>query len=126
MDLTEAFFTRVVEEYSFLNDDEKYILICDAFENRSLKQNMDIIDARVFVSTVHGAKGLEWESVFIPDMEPYCFPNYNSLCGSCDFKTGRMTTTDTCKINLANHDERKYLEELSVFYVAVTSTLNNY
>ena len=120
IDLTEGFFARVVEEYSFLNDDEKYILICDAFENRSLKQNMDVINARVFVSTVHGAKGLEWESVFIPDMEPYCFPNYNSLCGSCDFKTGRVTTADTCKINIADHDEKKYLEELSVFYVAVT------
>ena len=31
-----------------------------------------------------------------------------------------MTTADTCKINIADHDEKKYLEELSVFYVAVT------
>ena len=118
--LTDAFFSRVINEYGFLEDEEKKIFVYDAFENRSLKQNMDLVDSNVFVSTVHGAKGLEWNSVLIPDLEPYCFPNYGSLCGGCNYQTGRTQTIEKCMINISNHDERRFLEELSVFYVAVT------
>ena len=122
LDLTHAFFEKIVREYAFLSDDEKYTFICDTFENRALKQNMDAIDARVFVSTVHGAKGLEWENVIIPDMEPYCFPNYFSLCRNCD---GMFSLENYCKINISNHDIDDFLEELSVFYVAVTRARKN-
>lgn len=125
IDLTQAFFEKIIGEYAFLSDDEKYTFICDTFENRALKQNMDAIDARVFVSTVHGAKGLEWENVIIPDMEPYCFPNYYSLCGNCDFNTGRFSSGNYCRINIHNHDIDEFLEELSVFYVAVTRARKN-
>lgn len=125
IDLTRAFFEKIIGEYAFLSDDEKYTFICDTFENRALKQNMDAIDARVFVSTVHGAKGLEWENVIIPDMEPYCFPNYFSLCGNCDFNTGRFSSGNYCRININNHDIDEFLEELSVFYVAVTRARKN-
>lgn len=125
IDLTQAFFEKIIGEYAFLSDDEKYTFICDTFENRALKQNMDAIDARVFVSTVHGAKGLEWENVIIPDMEPYCFPNCYSLCGNCDFNTGRFSSGNYCRINIHNHDIDEFLEELSVFYVAVTRARKN-
>ena len=120
IDLTQTFFEKIIGEYAFLSDDEKHIFICDTFENRALKQNMDAIDARVMVSTVHGAKGLEWENVIIPDMEPYCFPNFFSLCRNCDFNTGRFASGNYCRININNHDIDEFLEELSVFYVAVT------
>lgn len=95
-------------------------MIIEEFENRALKQNMDLIDSKLFVSTVHGAKGLEWDYVIIPDMEPYCFPNFPSLCGSCDRYRGRKEEADACKIIMKNNDEKKILEELSVLYVAVT------
>lgn len=118
--LTRVFFERLTTEYIFLGNEEKINYISDTFENRALKQNMDLIDSKLFISTVHGAKGLEWDYVIIPDMEPYCFPNYPSLCGSCDRSIGRKEDADTCKIIMKNNDEKKILEELSVFYVAVT------
>lgn len=118
--LTKVFFERITTEYIFLGNEEKIAYISDTFENRALKQNMDLIDSKLFVSTVHGAKGLEWDYVIIPDMEPYCFPNSPSLCGSCDRYRGRKEDADTCKIIMKNNDEKKILEELSVFYVAVT------
>lgn len=118
--LTKVFFERITTEYIFLGNEEKIAYISDTFENRALKQNMDLIDSKLFVSTVHGAKGLEWDYVIIPDVEPYCFPNYPSLCGSCDRYRGRKEDADTCKIIMKNNDEKKILEELSVFYVAVT------
>ncbi|MGY5215923.1 UvrD-helicase domain-containing protein [Clostridium butyricum] len=118
--LTDAFFYKILKEYKFLNNEERISFINDTFKNRALKQNMDDIDSRVVVSTVHGAKGLEWEYVLLPDMEPYIFPNYNGLCGKCDYRRGRRTTGDYCRIVASEHYEKDILEELSVFYVAIT------
>lgn len=70
---------------------------------------MDLIDSKLFVSTVHGAKGLEWDYVIIPDMEPYCFPNFPSLCGSCDRYRGRKEEADACKIIMKIMMKRKSL-----------------
>ncbi len=118
--LTEAFFNKLLAEYLFLENEERIAYINDTFENRALKQSMDYVDSRVFVSTVHGSKGLEWDYVILPDMEPYLFPNFGSLCGNCDFKTGRINAGDYCRIQIENHVAKDVLEELSVFYVAVT------
>ena len=117
--LSEIFFKRVIEEYSFLSNEEKHLFIVDAFANRSLKQNMEYVDSNLIVSTVHGAKGLEWEYVFIPDMEQYVFPNYGSLCGICNF-THNSISGNQCVIHYNNTIEEKFIETLSVFYVAVT------
>lgn len=118
--LTEAFFNKLLSEYAFLENEEKIAFINDTFENRALKQSMDYVESKVVVSTVHGAKGLEWSYVILPDMEPYVFPSYRSLCGQCDFQTGRVNAGDYCRMQVENHTEKEILEELSVFYVAVT------
>ena len=118
--LTEAFFNKLITEYGFLENEEKIAYINDTFENRALKQSMDYVNSKVFLSTVHGAKGLEWDYILLPDMEPYVFPNFFSLCGNCDFSTGRVVTGDYCRMRVENHTEKEILEELSVFYVAVT------
>lgn len=118
--LTEAFFNKLLSEYAFLENEEKISYINDTFENRALKQSMDYVDNKVFFSTVHGAKGLEWSYVLLPDMEPYVFPNFGSLCGNCDFRTGRINAGDYCRMQVENHTAKEILEELSVFYVAVT------
>lgn len=107
--LTKVFFERITTEYIFLGNEEKIAYISDTFENRALKQNMDLIDSKLFVSTVHGAKGLEWDYVIIPDMEPYCFPNFPSLCGSCDRYRGRKEEADACKIIMKIMMKRKSL-----------------
>ena len=122
LELSKAFFTKIISEYRFLENDEKIAYIKDTLEGRALKQNMDSIDSTLFVSTVHGAKGLEWNQVIMPDMEPYVFPNYGGLCKYCDYKLGRKQNQNSCKINVNYHDLQRFLEELSVFYVAVTRT----
>lgn len=63
-ELLDAFVKKVLRDYSELSANDKYSLILDAFENRQLKQAMEYVDASIILSTIHGAKGLEWPYVF--------------------------------------------------------------
>ena len=123
--LVNVFFDRVCREYRFLENQDKIAFISDTFENRALKQNMDLIASNLFISTVHGSKGLEWDYVFIPDLEPFCFPNYQSLCGECYDNRAGFANLNNCKLNTSKIKEKSLVEELSVFYVAVTRVRNN-
>lgn len=46
-------------------------MIKDTFGSNGLKQYIEFIDANVIFSTIHGAKGLEWDYVILPDMEAF-------------------------------------------------------
>jgi DNA helicase II / ATP-dependent DNA helicase PcrA len=111
--LVEVFLSRILTDYSFLSAEDKLVLIRDTFENRTLKQNMEYIDENVIISTIHGAKGLEWDYVLMPDMEQYSMPNWYGLCGSCNHKSN-------CNLTVNSTNEKSFLEELSIFYVGVT------
>jgi len=111
--LLEIFLSKIFSDFSFLANDEKIALIKDTFEHNGLKQYVEFVDAKIIISTVHGSKGLEWDFVIIPDMEAFSFPNFYGLCGECGCGTG-------CNLTVTKKTERKFLEELSVFYVAVT------
>lgn len=118
--LLEAFVTKVSVEYADLLPEEKYELILDIFENHQLKQAMEYVDSNVILSTVHGAKGLEWENVILGDLERYIFPGYYT-CNKC---ANRNTTSTNCKCslptNIPDSFKESILDELSVFYVGVT------
>lgn len=111
--LLDIFWNKLFLDFSFLSNEEKINLIKDTFEHNGLKQYIEFINTSIIISTVHAAKGLEWDYVILPDMEQDSFPNYYGLCGSCKFKKD-------CTIIITNENESKFLEELSVFYVAVT------
>lgn len=111
--LLEIFWSKLFSDFSFLSNEEKINLVKDTFEHNSLKQYIEFVEASIIVSTVHAAKGLEWDFVILPDMEQDSFPNWFGLCSTCKCKSN-------CKISVTNENETKFLEELSVFYVAVT------
>lgn len=111
--LLKIFLSRIFMDYSFLSPEDKIVLIKETFESRILKQNMEYIDENVIVSTIHGAKGLEWDYVLMPDMEQYSMPNWHGLCGNCKYKTN-------CILIVNGINEERFLEELSVFYVGIT------
>jgi DNA helicase-2/ATP-dependent DNA helicase PcrA len=110
MRLLEVFLSRTLNDYSFLNLEDKLILIKDTFDNRTLRQNMEYVNDNVVISTIHGAKGLEWNYVLMPDMEQY---SMYGLCKNCNHQ-------QNCKLIVDNNNEEKFLEQLSVFYVGVT------
>lgn len=124
LDLLKILLDRLTEQYYFLTNEDKIIFILDTFENRALKQQMEYVEKNVILSTVHGAKGLEWDYVILPDMEQYVFPNYFSLCGSCNFKYNNIQN-GFCQLIYNKRVERQFLEELSVFYVSVTRAKKN-
>lgn len=124
LDLLKIFLDRLTDQYYFLTNEDKIIFILDTFENRALKQQMEYVEKNVILSTVHGAKGLEWDYVILPDMEQYVFPNYFSLCGSCNFKHNNIQN-GFCQLIYDKRIERQFLEELSVFYVSVTRAQKN-
>jgi DNA helicase-2/ATP-dependent DNA helicase PcrA len=113
LNLLKVFLSRILIDYSFLSVEDKLALIRDTFENRTLKQNMEYVDQNVIISTIHGAKGLEWDYVLMPDMEQYSIPNWHGLCGACNHKSN-------CDLTVNSGNEKIFLEELSVFYVGVT------
>ena len=96
-----------------MSNEEKISLIKDTFESNGLKQYVEFVNTKIIISTVHGSKGLEWDFVILPDMESFSFPNYYGLCGYCGCSAN-------CNLKITKEIENKFLEELSVFYVAVT------
>jgi DNA helicase-2/ATP-dependent DNA helicase PcrA len=111
--LLSLFWERIFIDFAYVSNEEKIILVKDTFENYGLKQYVEFVNSSIIISTVHGAKGLEWDYVIIPDMEKDSFPNYYGLCNGC-------SSNSDCILEINDSNESKFLEELSVFYVAIT------
>ena len=73
--LLGVFFDRLlVGDFMKLRPEEKVNYTIETLENFALKQQLDQMKSRVTITTVHGAKGLEWDRVIVADVEQYSFP----------------------------------------------------
>lgn len=117
--LLKAMISKVKIDYKELLPEEKYELILDTFENRQLKQAMEYVKANVILSTIHGSKGLEWNYVIIADIEQWVFPGYPT-CSKCENKYLREGNYCPMPATISGELLDEMLDELSVFYVAVT------
>lgn len=117
--LLDAFVKKVSYDYSDLSAEDKYSLVLDTLENRQLKQAMEYVDSDIILSTIHGAKGLEWPYVFLADFEKWSFPGYFT-CKDCvnRFSNPIKSSCPLPSVEAMNVDNM--LDELSVLYVAVT------
>lgn len=118
--LLDALVEKVSVDYADLLPEDKYALLLDIFENRQLKQAMEYVDSSVILSTVHGAKGLEWDYVVLGDMERWVFPGYY-ICNGC---INKFASSTNCRCTLPSALSESFrdviLDELSVFYVGIT------
>lgn len=116
--LLDALVEKVSVDYSDLLSEDKYTLLLDIFENRQLKQAMEYVDSRVILSTVHGAKGLEWDYVILSDVEQWVF---TFLCKDCPSLRNTSSST-VCKLpkTLPERMKNPILDDLCVFYVGLT------
>lgn len=112
LELLKVALISITNEKNYFARNE---LIMDLFANKGLKNYLDKIDDNVMVTTVHASKGLEWDYILLPDMEQGLFPNYFGLCqkNTCIFK-------NNCNLKVTKNNESKFIEEISVFYVAIT------
>lgn len=118
--LLKALFEKVATDYATISPEDKYIFILDIFENRQLKQAMEYINSQVIMTTVHGAKGLEWDYVFLPDVERWGFPGYFN-CKNCNSKNIDFVKYKCCLPSPITKELINLLiDELSVFYVGIT------
>jgi len=114
-----ALVEKISIDFSDLLPDNKYNLILDVFENRQLKQSMDYLDSQVILSTIHGAKGLEWDYVILADMRRFGFPSFNT-CVQCPNKFYSSNDCFCSSSRLSDSFRKIALDELSVFYVGTT------
>jgi DNA helicase-2/ATP-dependent DNA helicase PcrA len=119
--LLEVLIDKFVVEYGSLEPEDKKSFLKDIFENRQLKQAMEYISSNVVFSTVHGAKGLEWDYVILADLEKYNLPFFTT-CRYCEEHNFCTTDGKVCRITKTIDEkmENMLLEELCVFYVAIT------
>ena len=112
--LLNVFFDRLlVGDFMRLQPEEKINYTLETLENFALKQQLEQMQSKVTVTTVHGAKGLEWDRVIIADLEQYSFPTFPAYCRDC-------TSRSDCVLRFSSNDDSCFLDELSVFYVAST------
>lgn len=118
--LLDALIEKVSIDYADLLPEDKYTLLLDIFENRQLKQAMEYVESQVILTTVHGAKGLEWDYVILGDVERWVFPGYYT-CKNCANKFASSTNSRCVLPNsLQTEFINNILDELSVFYVGIT------
>jgi DNA helicase-2/ATP-dependent DNA helicase PcrA len=115
--LLDALVEKVSIDYADLLPEDKYTLLLDIFENRQLKQAMEYVDSQVILSTVHGAKGLEWEYVIVCDMEQWVF---TFICRDCPSKSSNNGSACRLPQNIPSQITGTLLDDLCVFYVALT------
>lgn len=117
--LLDALIKKVSIDYADLFSEDKYNLLLDIFENLQLKQAMEYVDSQVILSTVHGAKGLEWDYVIMCDVEQWV---YTFICYSCTSLDKNNSNISYCRLPLTIPDKMKtiILDDLCVFYVGLT------
>lgn len=104
---------------------ERYERITFILNNNSLKHMMEFINEPIFITTIHSAKGLEWDYVIIPKMICGQFPSYGGSCKSCIRSGSRTNGYDNCQFAFGDDMKRKFKEEISVFYVGITRAKKN-
>lgn len=114
--LLEAFISNLRKNYKSLSEEDEITFIRDTFDSFALKQSLEYVDEKVVFSTIHGAKGLEWDYVIMPDCEQDILPNF-SACNNC-------IKPNNCLLNFSELPKisfsKPFNESLSVFYVGFT------
>lgn len=104
---------------------ERYKNIEFSLNNNGLKHMMEYLDEKVVLTTIHSAKGLEWDYVILPQMNQGIFPSWNYMCKKCQGLNSCKIDNDSCTSLLVPEMKTLFREELSVLYVALTRAKKN-
>jgi len=122
--LLRALASQIEAELTSTTPQVKYEFIINVFENRTLRHALAYIPSRIILTTMHAAKGLEWDYVIIPETMQWTTPSY-AVCKDCTFeRKACISDGHKCTITMQNVPNG-YIDELCVFYVAVTRARRN-
>lgn len=104
---------------------ERYKNIEFSLNNNGLKHMIEYLDEKVVLTTIHSAKGLEWDYVILPQMNKSVFPSWKHMCKKCHNLNSFKLDNDSCTSLLLPEMKTLFREELSVLYVALTRAKKN-
>ena len=122
-ELTQIMFNRLKLLGS--NAKERFDRIVFILTSNGLKRMIEFISERLIITTIHSAKGLEWDYVIIPRMMSCSFPGFHALCSQCKNINNAIEWYDYCKYGFSQDLKKQFSEEMSVFYVAITRAKND-
>lgn len=97
---------------------ERFDYIVSIFSEGSLRRFSDYLDADISMMTVHSAKGLEWDTVFIPGVTRFDWPG--GICVQCESAGMRSRSVYGCWIVDAMNMSDGLIEEMGLLHVGVT------
>lgn len=101
-----------------LDPSERFDYIVSIFSEGSLRRFSDYLDADISMMTVHSAKGLEWDTVFIPGVTRFDWPGV--ICSRCESAGMCSRSARGCRIVDAKKMPDGLIEEMGLLYVGVT------
>lgn len=97
---------------------ERFDYIVSIFSEGSLRRFSDYLDAGISMMTIHSAKGLEWDTVFIPGVTRFDWPG--RICSRCESAGMCSRSAYGCRIVDAMNMPDGLIEEMGLLYVGVT------
>lgn len=97
---------------------ERFDYIIGIFSEGSLRRFSDYLDADISMMTVHSAKGLEWDTVFIPGVTRFDWPG--GICAQCESASMCSRSAYGCRIVDAMNMPDGLIEEMILLYVGIT------
>lgn len=97
---------------------ERFDYIVSIFSDGSLRRFSDYLDADISMMTIHSAKGLEWDIVFIPGVTRFDWPG--GICSRCERAGMCSRSARGCRIVDAKKMPDGLIEEMGLLYVGVT------
>lgn len=101
-----------------MDPSERFDYIVSIFSEGSLRRFSDYLDVGISMMTVHSAKGLEWDAVFIPGVTRFDWPG--GICFRCESAGMCSCSTRGCRIVDAKKMPDGLIEEMGLLYVGVT------
>ena len=97
---------------------ERFDYIVSGFSEDFLRHFSDYLDADISMMAIHSAKGLEWDTVFIPGVARFDWPG--RICSRCESAGICSRSACGCRIVDAKKMPDGLIEEMGLLYVGVT------
>ncbi len=118
--LLRALAGRIDEECSGMDGYDRYHYVASILSTHSLRRYSEFVKTKLTISTIHSAKGLEWDYVIVPGVTKWDFTI--ASCGSCSQKNGgglQLSGIRVCKFCNSKLTQ-KMRDQLNIWYVAMT------